>query len=1190
MKKFLLFLLIPVFACLVQSANAQGVWTQKSDFGGTGRHDACGFSIGTKGYLACGNDNGVSKKKDCWEYDQAADTWSQKADCGAVGREKAASFSIGTKGYVACGNDGSGERKDCYEYDQGTNTWTPKTDFGGTAREGACAFTIGTKGYIACGNDGSYTKDCWEFDPSGNAGAGSWTQKLDFGGTAREMCTGFSIGTKGYIGCGKDISANKKDFWEYDQAGNTWTQKTDFGGTARYAACSFAVNSTNRGYITCGDDGSNTYRSDCWQFDQASNTWNQLADFSGTGRYRATSFCIGGKGYVACGKDYNLTEKSDCWELADCNAWYQKANYGGTARWSAFAFAINNKGYVGTGYDGLGPNKKDVWEYNPTTDTWAQKADFGGTPRHATYSFAINTKGYVGGGWDGAVNNNDLWEYDQPSNTWTSKASLPAAGRIGALGIAINGKGYVGTGNTGVLKNDWYEYNPGTNTWATKASFPGTARSECSGFTIGNFGYVGNGYDASSPKKDFYKYDPVSNTWSSVADCGTSGRYQASGFSLCNKGYVVNGNNNLASPTVIKEFWEYDPSADTWARKQDYGGQAGVNTACFVIGCSAYVGLSYNGTGFTKEFWQYVSCCCAGSGGVGGGSGGGLESKNIGDGIAKRILNNAKSSLPHTTDYNHTPKATHSMIQTMGTASSISLASLMPDESILGTGYTAYVTTPTDITSLSNAVDVMAQDYVYLADNKAVAFATKTLGAAYSHTKPVCDRLKEATLLNIQQVSVQGMSFLLYTLQQADGTTEFAISFSAGMANAGKAFNIQSIWLPYNVQSDDIMYNFEVWAVNAGIAKNMVSNILDKLSLVMPLNAINAANAGLPAAYVVNGMKKNNTLSLTINNTTAATSGFIELSVDKNEQSASPYITNIPVTLTPNGMSTITLDMKDYYDANINLFVNNKQEDLVYLNDGTWALDYNKNNTTLNSFNVSNNNNFSTNTGTDFNLFRNVSVDATTSDYVTLYKLTKGGGLAKDLSQYDQLSFTASGSGAGSLKITIIKSSITNWNDQYNYTIPVDASQQNYTVDLSKLTSTTGIPFNANDVIAVDFSFLVNSGNSTHVIASVSNAEFTNKVVVNPPIASSSLKISRNPNKGDFTLTYNASNAAKATFRVYDAESGMLIMSKVADVITGINTIPFSMNTVKNYSNFVVQISGEGIVTDQLKFVVNKNQ
>ena len=45
----------------------------------------------------------------------------------------------------------------------------------------------------------------------------------------------------------------KKDFWEYDPAANAWTQKADFGGTARYCAVGFSIGS--KGYIGTGWDG-----------------------------------------------------------------------------------------------------------------------------------------------------------------------------------------------------------------------------------------------------------------------------------------------------------------------------------------------------------------------------------------------------------------------------------------------------------------------------------------------------------------------------------------------------------------------------------------------------------------------------------------------------------------------------------------------------------------------------------------------------------------------------------------------------------------------------------------------------------------------------------------------------------------------------------------------------------------------
>ena len=58
-------------------------------------------------------------------------------------------------------------------------------------------------------------KDFWEYDPATNA----WTQKADFGGTARDGAVGFSIGSKGYIGTGYDGTGSTKDFWEYTPEG-----------------------------------------------------------------------------------------------------------------------------------------------------------------------------------------------------------------------------------------------------------------------------------------------------------------------------------------------------------------------------------------------------------------------------------------------------------------------------------------------------------------------------------------------------------------------------------------------------------------------------------------------------------------------------------------------------------------------------------------------------------------------------------------------------------------------------------------------------------------------------------------------------------------------------------------------------------------------------------------------------------
>jgi hypothetical protein len=302
-----------IIATAAQSGT--GSWTQKTDFGGTARVDAVGFSIGCKGYIGTGFDHVVGYLKDFWEYDPVANTWTQKADFGGTARADAVGFSIGSKGYIGTGVAASNSYcKDFWEYDPAANTWTQKADFGGTARFYAVGFSIGSKGYIGTGGSGiPLYKDFWEYEPIAN----TWTQKADYGGMATAEVVGFSIGSKGYIGMGTN-GLRKKDFWEYDPIANTWTQKADFGGTARNATVGFSIGS--KGYIGTGiyDDGSPSITKDFWEYEPVANTWTQKADFGGTARFFSVGFSIGSKGYIGTGNDdtgydgENLTK--DFWE------------------------------------------------------------------------------------------------------------------------------------------------------------------------------------------------------------------------------------------------------------------------------------------------------------------------------------------------------------------------------------------------------------------------------------------------------------------------------------------------------------------------------------------------------------------------------------------------------------------------------------------------------------------------------------------------------------------------------------------------------------------------------------------------------------------------------------------------------------------------------------------------------------
>ncbi|MFN8249892.1 MAG: kelch repeat-containing protein [Ferruginibacter sp.] len=605
----------------VLTANATANWKQRAGFGGTARFAAVSFSIGTKGYLGTGNDLISGRRKDFWEYDPATNTWTQRADFGGTARNGAIGFSIGLKGYLGVGNDGI-YKKDFWEYDPATNTWVQKADFGGTARADAVGFSIGTKGYIGTGADATGRKrDFWEYNP----GTNTWVQKADFGGTARFYATGFSIGVKGYLGTGNDISGIKKDFWEYDPGTNTWVQKADFGGTGRMTPVGFGLGS--KGYILTGNDGtlvSGEHRKDFWEYDPASNSWQQKTNFPGNGRTYATGFVIDNKAYLGTGATNGTASLNDFWEYsADFTyLWSTGANTQSITASSSGSYTVTLTDVNGCNATSapsivtVNPQPPaGIAASGPTSfcqggsvtliaaeatggNAWIQKANFGGTSRFRAVGLSIAGKGYIGLGGDGTVRN-DFWEYDPATDVWTQKANFGGIARSSATGFVIGSKGYIGTGiNATTYLNDFWEYNPATNVWTQKADFGGPARFTAVGFSIGSKGYIGTGVSAGTTYKDFWEYDPVTNAWIQKADFGGSARSGAVGFAIGTKGYIGTGQD--ITPSFTRDFWEYDPATNAWIQKADFGGPARSGAVGFAIGSKGYIGIGNN-----NDFWEY---------------------------------------------------------------------------------------------------------------------------------------------------------------------------------------------------------------------------------------------------------------------------------------------------------------------------------------------------------------------------------------------------------------------------------------------------------------------------------------------------------------------------------------------------------------------------------------------------------
>lgn len=306
------FILIIFTNVLIYKVNAQNIWTQKSDFPGLGKFAAVSFTIEDEAYVSTGYDPISGQwSQEVWQYNPVTNSWIQKADFAGGDRQLAVGFSINGKGYIGLGDVHS---TDFWEYDPNNDTWTQKADFPGGERIEAVGFSIGNKGYIGTGFDlPTIFNDFWEYDPC----IDTWTQKANLP-VALHRAVGFPIGAKGYIGTGGNIDTGYlKDFWEYDPEFNTWTQKADFGGEGRHGAVGFSIG--NKGYIGTGFSIAPVplNYSDFWEYDPATDSWEQKTDFGGDARCFAIGFSVCNKGYIGIGGQFSINPPppfTDIWE------------------------------------------------------------------------------------------------------------------------------------------------------------------------------------------------------------------------------------------------------------------------------------------------------------------------------------------------------------------------------------------------------------------------------------------------------------------------------------------------------------------------------------------------------------------------------------------------------------------------------------------------------------------------------------------------------------------------------------------------------------------------------------------------------------------------------------------------------------------------------------------------------------
>lgn len=248
--------------------------------------------------------------------------------------------------------------------------------------------------------------------------------------------------------------------------------------------------------------------------------------------------------------------------------WTKKADMP-TARCGAASCEIDGKIYVFGGTHTFDFGYASVEEYDPKTDTWTKKKD-APTKRAFASASEVNGKIYViGGGENGQKILSTVEEYDPVTDTWIKKADMPTA-RGGLATCVLNDKIYAIGGANGFMADltKVEKYDPKTDTWAKTSSMI-IAREFPVACEVNGKIYVIGGWNQSGPLASVEKYDPENDTWTRKTDMPTA-RTVHSACIVNNMIYVIGGNTNFGPGTpAISTVEMYDPSTDTWIRKED---------------------------------------------------------------------------------------------------------------------------------------------------------------------------------------------------------------------------------------------------------------------------------------------------------------------------------------------------------------------------------------------------------------------------------------------------------------------------------------------------------------------------------------------------------------------------------------------------------------------------------------------
>ena len=194
---------------------------------------------------------------------------------------------------------------------------------------------------------------------------------------------------------------------------------------------------------------------------------------------------------------------------------------------------------------------------------------------------------------------------------WIQQNDFPGAARTRAVCFAIGAYGYFGTGNhtsPAVAETaDFWKYDAAGDSWLQVTNVPNGMQAAC-GSSSNTNGYVGLGWWASNGHPDFYEYNPSSDTW--LPKANYNGNLTNDAVSVSLGGLIFAGTGGQPYSANCWDDWHsYDPATNSWSNLTIFPGVDRRNAGGFAIGTDIYVGCGQleNGAGVGTDFYKYTS-------------------------------------------------------------------------------------------------------------------------------------------------------------------------------------------------------------------------------------------------------------------------------------------------------------------------------------------------------------------------------------------------------------------------------------------------------------------------------------------------------------------------------------------------------------------------------------------------------